>query len=233
MLEFNSMQFINDIYSYNTKFFINKESNPSNHLLGNIKYVGENLCKELIEINLDEELKKFNNHIKNSYYSNILAQNIFFQDFVGKNIEKNNFDEFNDSNDSIMITEIFNKLSKMMINLNYNALKATNNRSFQEISSNSKFINEKEENLKPANITSIHFYIHEISLLNNDDISVKIKYNDIIIERKINSSFPLEIYEILNYKDLKYIIRVEIFQKVIILILINFKKNVRNLKMRL
>ena len=208
------MQFINEIYEINTKFFVKKESNPTNHIIGGIKYVGESLCKDLIKINLDEKLKNFSHEIKKSYFSLIFSQNATFQEFNEKILGQN---KANNVNDNEIIQELLNKLAKTMITININTLKATNNRSFQEISPNKKGFTEKEKVLRPANITSIHLYIHEISLLINEDIMVKILYNDVIIERIVNCNSAIEIYEILNYKEGKYIVRLEIFQKVLIL----------------
>ncbi len=211
MIEFNSMEFINEIYEINTKFFVKRESNPTNHIIGEIKYIGESLCKDLIEINLDEKLKNFSHEIKKSYFSLIFSQNSIFQEFNEKVLQQN---KRNNVNDSEIIQEILNKLAKIMIPINTNTLKATNNRSFQEISPNKRAATEKEEALRPAYITSIHLYIHEISLLINENIKVRILYNDVIIERNVNCSSAIEIYEILNYKEGKYIIKLEIFQRV-------------------
>ena len=218
------MTFINEIYNFNLKFFVNKESNPSNHIVGSIKYVGENLCKDFIEINLDQELKILHESLRESHFTKIVSQNLAFKDFNvkiqetlkknGKFIEKDN--EF--------IEELLNKLSKMMIRPNKNMLKATNNRSFQEIAPNKKGHHHasNEEILMAPNITSIHLYIHEVSLLINDVIKVRIIYGDSCIEKNVYSGKDIEMYEILNYKEGKDIIRLEISQKVIIFSFICF-----------
>lgn len=214
--EFNSMTFINEIYNFNLKFFVNKESNPSNHIVGSIKYVGENLCKDFIEINLDQELKILHESLRESHFPKIVSQNLAFKDFNvkiketlkknGKYIEKDN--EF--------ILELLNKLSKMMIRPNKNMLKATNNRSFQEIAPIKKGHNALTEEIMMApSITSIHLYIHEASLLINDVIKIRIIYGDLCIEKNVYSGKDIEMYEILNYKEGKDIIRLEISQKVL------------------
>ena len=190
------MTFINDIYAFNLKFFINKESNPSNHILGTIKYVGENLCKDFIEVNLDQELKTFHQNIRNSHFSLILSQNQTLYDFNEKIKESMRKNGKYHENDTEFIVEILSKLTKIINQPNQNALKASNNRCFQEISPKKRSRVLKEETLRTPTVTSIHLYIHEISLLINDIIKVRILYSDSIIEKNVNSGKNIDIYEI-------------------------------------
>lgn len=208
--EFNSMSFINDIYACNTKFFVKKEPNPSNHLLGSIRFVGETICKDFLEIDLDHRLKTLSQDLKNSHFSSILNKNLSFYSFDQK------IKEFNKKKgiincDYVQITEILRKLAKIMSQPQSKTLKATDNRSFQE---NSRSAGVSDESMKFASPTSIHLYIHEIALMINDLIKVKILYGDTITEKTVNSGENVGFYEILNYREGKEILRIEVIQKV-------------------
>lgn len=201
-----------------------KESNPSNHLIGSIKYVGENLCRDLIEINLDEELRIYYNELKNSYFSDILDQNRISSQLNEKIYRNSKIQASRAKTDSGFLKEIIDRLSKILIIPPNKTLKATNNRSFQEKNSSQAAMNNNPENsIKPGLITSIHIYIHEIALLVNDFIKLKIIYHDVIVEKNLDTNDPIDFYEILNYKEGKNLIRIEIFQKVLIFFIHNLK----------
>lgn len=219
--EFNSEDFINQIYYLNKKFFVKKETNITNPFQSLINYVGQTINEDFFEIKIDVELKNLQQQIKNSNFSEILSQNQILQEFNGKLLQNLKKNDQNIQSDFELAQEILNKLLKLMIPL-ANTLKASNNRSFQEKSSEVKQITIEKElfALCPTTIISIHLYIHEISLLTNEMIKVKIQYNDRLIEKNISCNIPIEIYEILNYGNGKNVIKIEIFQMVTFLIII-------------
>lgn len=116
-------------------------------------------------------------------------------------------------NDLFLVKEVIENLSKFLLSENSKTLKATNNRSFQE-KNYAPVSKNQEDCLKPALLTSIHLYIHEISLMVNEIVKIKIKYNELAFETYVNTNNSIDIYEIMNYREGKNIIRIEIFQKV-------------------
>lgn len=169
-------------------------------------------------------MKNYYQELKNSYYSDVLAQNHLLSKFNEKVSHSMRKKYGKSHNDLFLVKELIENLSKFLLSENSKTLKATNNRSFQE--KNYPLVNKnKEDCLKPAVLTSIHLYIHEISLMVNEIIKIKIKYNELAFETYVNTNNSIDIYEIINYREGKNVIRLEIFQKAYLFKILYFKNN--------
>lgn len=56
------------------KFFISKAANPQTHMIGQLKFVGEDLCRDFLELDLDLAQAEFEHALEKSHFSDFLLK---------------------------------------------------------------------------------------------------------------------------------------------------------------